>query len=50
MDKEPAARYATARDLADDLRNYLEDRPIRARRPSLADRARKWSRRHVAAV
>jgi tetratricopeptide (TPR) repeat protein len=50
MDKEPSARYATARDLADDLRNYLEDRPIRARRPSLSDRARKWSRRHVAAV
>jgi serine/threonine protein kinase/tetratricopeptide (TPR) repeat protein len=46
MDKEPGARYATARDLADDLRNYVEDRPIRARRPSLADRARRWGRRH----
>jgi serine/threonine protein kinase len=46
MDKEPSARYATARDLADDLRNYLEDRPIRARRPNLAERARRWGRRH----
>ena len=46
MDKEPAARYATASELAEDLRRFLEDRPIRARRPSLMDRAAKWSRRH----
>jgi serine/threonine protein kinase/Flp pilus assembly protein TadD len=44
--KDPAARYATAQELSDDLRNYLEDRPIRARRPTLADRARRWGRRH----
>jgi tetratricopeptide (TPR) repeat protein len=44
--KDPAVRYATAQELADDLRNYLEDRPIRARRPSLAERARRWGRRH----
>src|SRR5262249_14935782 len=31
--KDPAARYATAQELAEDLRNFLEDRPIRARRP-----------------
>ena len=36
MAKEPAARYATAQELADDLRRFLEDQPIRARRPSLA--------------
>ncbi len=46
MSKDLATRYATARDLADDLRSHLEDRPIRARRPSLADRAAKWARRH----
>jgi serine/threonine-protein kinase len=46
LEKEPSARYATARELADDLRSYLEDRPIRARRPSLADRAWRWGRRH----
>jgi tetratricopeptide (TPR) repeat protein len=44
--KDPAARYATAQDLADDLRSYLEDRPIRARRPTLVERARRWGRRH----
>jgi serine/threonine protein kinase len=46
MGKRPDERYATAQDLADDLRRFLEDRPIKARRPSLAQRLRKWSRRH----
>jgi tetratricopeptide (TPR) repeat protein len=50
MAKEPSGRYATAKELADDLRNYLEARPIRARRPSLLDRAAKWGRRHTASV
>ncbi|MCS6850308.1 MAG: serine/threonine protein kinase, partial [Gemmataceae bacterium] len=44
--KNPEERYATARDLADDLRRFLEDRPIRARRPGWLDRAIKWTRRH----
>jgi tetratricopeptide (TPR) repeat protein len=43
---DPAARYVTAGDLAVDLRRFLEGQPIRARRPSLVDRAAKWSRRH----
>src|SRR5204862_287292 len=30
---------------ADDLRRFLEDKPIKARRPTLAQRARKWARR-----
>src|SRR5262249_44009767 len=46
MEKKPADRYATAQELADDLRRYLEDKPIRARRPSRLERARKWVRRH----
>ena len=46
MAKNPAERYDTAQDLADDLRRFLEDRPIRARRPTLVQRAAKWSRRH----
>ena len=50
MAKEPAERYATAKDLADDLRSFLEDRPIRARRPGLLDRAAKLSRRHRSVV
>jgi tetratricopeptide (TPR) repeat protein len=48
MEKDPAARYATARDLVGDLRSYLEDRPIRARRPNAAERAWRWGRRHRA--
>src|SRR5262249_701971 len=41
---------ATAQELADDLRRWLEDRPIRARRPSWRQVAAKWARRHKAAV
>ncbi len=48
--KEPSERYTSAKELADDLRNYLEARPIQARRPSLVDRAAKWGRRHAAIV
>jgi serine/threonine protein kinase len=43
-------RYATASEMADDLRCFLDSRPIRARRPTLAERAAKWSRRHKAMV
>lgn len=46
ISKEPQARYATAREMADDLKHFLADEPIRARRPSLATRAAKWGRRH----
>ena len=44
--KEPQNRYSTAQALADDLRRFLEDKPIQARRPSLPARAAKWSHRH----
>jgi serine/threonine protein kinase len=50
MEKNPADRYATAQALADDLRRWLEDKPIQARRPSLLQRARKWGQRHRALV
>jgi serine/threonine protein kinase/Flp pilus assembly protein TadD len=50
MEKIPADRYATAQELADDLRRYLEDRPIRARRPTWLEQARKWARRHRSVV
>ena len=46
MAKAPSDRYATAAELADDLGRFLDDRPIRARRPSLLNRAGKWARRH----
>jgi serine/threonine protein kinase len=50
LEKNPAERYATAQQLADDLRRFLEDKPIRATRPSLVRRARQWGRRHQAVV
>ncbi len=46
MAKEPSGRYQTAQELADDLRRFLEHKPIRARRPRLVERVAKWSRRH----
>jgi serine/threonine protein kinase/Flp pilus assembly protein TadD len=50
LDKEATARYGTAGELADDLRRYLEDLPICARRPTRIERARKWARRHLPVV
>ena len=44
--KSPGDRYSSAAMLADDLRRYLDDRPILARRPTLRDRANRWARRH----
>ncbi|MFV2065540.1 MAG: protein kinase [Pirellulales bacterium] len=46
MAKNPAERYDTAQQLADDLRRFLEDQPIRARRPSPIVHLVKWTRRH----
>src|SRR5262249_43943686 len=48
--KEPDGRYATAQALADDLRRFLEDKPIQAKRPTSWQRIRKWVRRHQALV
>jgi serine/threonine protein kinase/tetratricopeptide (TPR) repeat protein len=39
-------RYATAKELADDVERFLDDRPVLARPPTLRDRLRKWARRH----
>jgi tetratricopeptide (TPR) repeat protein len=46
LEKNPQDRYATVKEMADDLRRFLEDKPIRARRPSWRQVARKWARRH----
>ena len=48
--KDLDSRYATAQELANDLRRFLEDKPIQARRPSAWQRARKWVRRHQGMV
>jgi predicted Ser/Thr protein kinase len=44
--KEPARRYASAAELAEDLRLWLEHRPIRARPPTVAYLVWKLVRRH----
>jgi WD40 repeat protein len=46
MAKDSDERYATAGELADDLQRFLDDQPIRARPATLAQRARRWGRRH----
>src|SRR5262249_10226529 len=43
--KEPRRRYATALDLAEDLRRFLDGRPVRARRTSTLERGWMWCRR-----
>lgn len=48
--KTPGERYASAGEMAADLRRFLDERPILARRPTLADRSRKWMRRHPSFV
>jgi serine/threonine protein kinase len=50
VSKEPSERYATAQDMADDLQRFLDNRPILARRPTAAERVRKWVRRHPSVV
>ena len=50
LSKNPADRYATAQELADDLQRFLRDEPIHARRPSLVEQGRKWARRHPAVL
>lgn len=48
--KETNARYATARELAADLRSFAEGKPIRARTPTNIERLARWARRHRSVV
>ncbi len=45
---DPSQRYNAVNDFAQDLRNFLENRPIKARKPSLIYVAYKWVQRHKA--
>ncbi len=46
LEKEPDRRYATAREVADDLRRFLNGEPIQARRASLLYKTGKKIRKH----
>src|SRR5262249_41960277 len=48
IEREPSHRYASASELAEDLRRFVEDEPIRARRASVAERLARWGRRNPA--
>ena len=50
MQKEPAHRYASPADLADDVMRYLDGRPVLAQPARFAYRARKLARRHRVVV
>ena len=46
--RDPGHRYQTASEMADDLRCFLEDRPILSRRVTQAERMWRWCRRNPA--
>jgi WD40 repeat protein len=48
LEKSPARRYASALDLADDLKRFLDGLPIKARPLSPVGRAVRWARRRPA--
>ncbi len=47
LDPEPDRRHRSAGELAEDLRRFLDDRPLKfTPEPSARERLAKWSRRH----
>jgi WD40 repeat protein/serine/threonine protein kinase len=50
MERDPARRYQKAEDLADDLRRFLDDQPVKARRTSALERLGRWARRNRGAA
>src|SRR5262249_15248669 len=48
MSKEPAERYHTAGELANDLRRFLKEEPIQARPVGQLERLWRWCRRNPA--
>jgi WD40 repeat protein len=48
LEKSPGRRYATARELAEDLSRFRAGEPVRARAVGPLERAAKWARRKPA--
>jgi WD40 repeat protein/serine/threonine protein kinase len=46
VEREPGRRYQKAQELAEDLRRFLDDRPVRARWISNFERLVRWARRN----
>jgi len=46
LQKVPGSRYSSALALAEDLRRFLEDRPVKARRAGQLEHAWRWCRRN----
>lgn len=50
LHRNPGDRYCTAHDLAEDLRRFLDGRPIMAKRPTSLSQLKLWSRRQPLAT
>jgi hypothetical protein len=48
LERDPGARYATAAEVAAEMRRYLAGEPVLARPLSVWGRAGRWARRHPA--
>ena len=46
MAREPASRYASPRDLAEEIERWLADEPVAAYREGWSPRLARWARRH----
>src|SRR5262249_31414939 len=46
ISRDPRRRYQSAAERAEDLRRFLDDEPVHARRASPAERLARWARHH----
>lgn len=46
LEADPEDRFESAEEMADELRRFVDHRPLVCRRPGIAQRTAKWVRRH----